>query len=666
MQKFSARLLSILICAASAPVLAAEVDDLLGLDLDQLLDVKVVTATQHLQKSSDTPANVTVISAQQIRDWGIHDIKEALRLVPGVNVYQSYFGYKHVNFRGVQQELYTNKALILINGHPTYDSLFGDARTGYVPIEAVERIEVIRGPASVLYGTNAMAGVVNIITKQNGDNSGGLTARAGSDDYHYIQAGYMGKNFTVAISERDDDGYDYSGTLDETGAPVDMDHFHDLKNVFLDVYGDSWRINFAAFDENQKKLGTIATVYSTGKHDNQAYYFNANKSFQVFGGELNFWLRYDNLDMTFYSDAFPCPPGTGPGPGGCAAAAEPNPFDDPYKHFTEVERTTFEVQYKQQVNEQFDYIVGSSYEKHESDPFIFESLDTGLPSPVSAYPDNSPEYENLALYTQLQYIFNDEWSGVFGLRWEDNDDSGASDLIPRIGLVQRYSEDTTFKYLYGEAFRSAVFFEKYVDSPPALRGNPDLDIEKIQTFEVAMESRINKNNSITLAAYYLEIDDEIKRVNDGSGPIYMNTEGREMYGIELQWVSKLTDTLNLTLNSTLKDGEEKESGKGVYFSNFDLTAILEYNFKPDWRLSLINNYVGENDYLLNDGSMGSVDDYNLTDFHLAHTMDKFEFSAEVKNLFDEDYNLPEPARRNIAEIPGEADRSFYFTVRYDL
>ncbi len=668
-QKFSALSFSLLACS-TFQVHAEEVD-LFGMDLDQLLDVKVVTATQHLQKTSDTPANVTVITAEQIRKWGIHDLNEALRLVPGVNVYQNYFGYQHVNFRGVAQDLYTNKALFLVNGHPTYDSLFGDARGSYVPIEAIERIEVIRGPGSVLYGTNAMAGVVNIITKQNGDNSGGLTARAGSDGYHYTEAQFLGEKFTIAVSERDDDGYDYSGTLDEQDPPqmVDRDLHHDLKNVFLDVYGDSWRVNFAAFDENQAKLGTTPVTYSNGQHENQGYYFDASKSFQLWDGELKFWLRYDNLDMTFYSDAFPCPPGFGnfvPGTG-CAADGGAGLYDDPYKHYTEVERTTLEVQYKQRVNEKLDYIVGAAYEKHESDPFVFRSLDDpSAISPVSAYPYDSPEYDNLALYSQVQYVFDDQWSGVFGLRWEDNEDSGTSDLIPRLGLVHRYSDDTSFKFLYGEAFRSAVFYEKYVDSAPALTGNPDLDRESIKTYEVSVESRLNSKNSITLAAYYLEIDDEIKRVSSPTGFVIENTEGRDMYGIELQWISRLTDKMNLTVNTTWKDGEDKNLDEGVYFSNFDLTAILDYRFRPDWQLSLVNNYVGENDYLLTDNSSGSVDAYNLTDIHLAHTIDKFELSAEVKNLFDEDYTLPEPARRNIAEVPGGPERSFYFTVRYEL
>lgn len=647
MQKVPA-LVSALLLGSSFNVQSQEAD-LFALELDQLLDVKVVTATQHLQKSSDTPANITVITAKQIRDWGIHDLKEALQLVPGVNTYQSYFGYKHVNFRGVSQELYTNKSSVLINGHPAYDSLFGDARTGYVPIEAIERIEVIRGPGSVLYGTNAMAGVVNIITKKGNGEKGGVTVRAGSDDYHYTEAQYLGENFTIAVSERDDDGYDYSGVLDEAGSPVDLDHHHDLKNLFLDVFGESWRINIGAFDENQKKFGTLTAVSTTGQHENKGYFFDVNKSFKVLDGDLNFWLRYDNLDMSFDSASF-------------------FPTGDPYKHFTEVERTTFEAQYKKRIDEQLDYMVGASYEKHESDPFIFQSLVDGSINPFSAYPNNSPEYENLAVYGQLQYKLNNQWISTLGMRWEDNDDSGSSELIPQLGLVYRFSEDTTYKFLYGEAFRSAVFYEKYVNSPPALTGNPDLDRETIKTFEIAVESRLNKTNSITLAAYYLDIDDEIQRVDEGlgAGPVFQNAEGREMYGLELQWVSKLSDTLNLTLNSTLRDGEEKASGKGVYFSNFDLTAILEYNFRPDWRFSLINNYVGEHDYLLIDGSGGNVSAYNLTDIHLAHSIDNFEFSAEVKNLFDEDYTLPEPARRRIAEIPGGPERSFYFTVRYDL
>ena len=99
-------------------------------------------------------------------------------------------------------------------------------------------------------------------------------------------------------------------------------------------------------------------------------------------------------------------------------------------------------------------------------------------------------------------------------------------------------------------------------------------------------------------------------------------------------------------------------------ANFDLTAILDYRFNENWRASLLNNYVGSNDYELNNGQKGDVDAYNLTDIHLAYQTGGFEVSTEIKNLFDEDYVLPEPARRNIAEIPGGPERSFYLTMRY--
>ena len=105
----------------------------------------------------------------------------------------------------------------------------------FVPIEIIERIEVIRGPGSVLYGTNAMAGVINIITKQGGGNQGELTGRAGSDGYYYAQGQFMGDQFTIAASTRDDDGYDYSGTLDELGVPVDRDLYLGTDNIFIDV-----------------------------------------------------------------------------------------------------------------------------------------------------------------------------------------------------------------------------------------------------------------------------------------------------------------------------------------------------------------------------------------------------------------------------------------------
>ena len=161
-----------------------EVEDFAELDLSALLN-EVVTPGARKQKLRDSAAIISVLTAQEISDLGAESLAEAISYLPGVNVVETYFGYASVHIRGQQQAHYNNKSLMLIDGVPYFETVNGSFHLELVPIDVVERIELIRGPGSIIYGTNAFAGVINIITK-SGDGATEsigkteLVARAGS------------------------------------------------------------------------------------------------------------------------------------------------------------------------------------------------------------------------------------------------------------------------------------------------------------------------------------------------------------------------------------------------------------------------------------------------------------------------------------------------------
>jgi len=158
-------------------ILAAlgQCSDLSMLSLDELLDLEVVSVAKVPGKVMKTPAAITVITGEDLRRNGVRSIPEALRMVPGMHVYQIDANKWAVSARGFASR-FANKMLVMIDGRivysPLFSGVFWDVQD--LMMEDIDRIEVIRGPGGTLWGANAVNGVINIITKDSADTQGGL------------------------------------------------------------------------------------------------------------------------------------------------------------------------------------------------------------------------------------------------------------------------------------------------------------------------------------------------------------------------------------------------------------------------------------------------------------------------------------------------------------
>src|SRR5580658_5669619 len=145
--------------------------------LEELMNIQVTSVSKKTQRLSSTAASVFVISAEDIRRSGITVIPELLRLAPGVQVARLSSGSWAIGIRGFNDE-YSNKLLVLVDGRSVYNvfytGVFWD--TLNLPVDDIERIEVIRGPSAAMWGTNAVNGVINIITKSAKSTQGLLVA----------------------------------------------------------------------------------------------------------------------------------------------------------------------------------------------------------------------------------------------------------------------------------------------------------------------------------------------------------------------------------------------------------------------------------------------------------------------------------------------------------
>lgn len=625
---------------------SSEQEDYFGLSFKELMTIEITTANQEKEKLPESLAIVSVLTSTQLKRLGALNLYEALTFIPGIVLNETYLGNSVLTFRGVTPGLYNNKALFMINGHPLHEKLFGSSNLEYIPLESIERIEVVRSPSSVLYGTNAVSGVVNVITKTSDSSDNTLLLRAGSHDHYYGSLNLLDKNIHVSLGIKKDGGYPYGGTDDELGQAVNKDYENDLSNLFIDLSYQNWRFNTAYYKNKREKLGLNPIIQHGGPDHYESYYLDLHGQFHWWEGQVNLWLRYDNMEREHETERFPNP------------ISGNEVFGE-----NRVQRYSAEAQYKGSAFQDLQYILGISFEHDKSAPMLFIDQTDGSIHPFSSFRDEQSS-NNWAFYSQAKYALNEQWVAVAGFRVEDNSDSGTG-FNPRLGLNYEFYHDSYLKLLYSEAYRSPMFLEKYANIPGILQGVQDLKREKIRSFELGIDTQFLQRYSLQVTLYYLQLDDEIsRRPADDGGTIYYNSQGREMHGIELALNSQLTSQLELNLNASYQEGKEGELNDAPYTAPFTFNAMLHYAIDGIWGVSFSHQYVAAKEYLTGTGEKGSVDSYHLSNLVISYNKPKYELSLYLKNIFDQDYTYPESVRRNITELPGGPGATAYLNWQY--
>ncbi|TPW14461.1 MAG: iron complex outermembrane recepter protein, partial [bacterium] len=165
------------IARASSP--GTSLNELVKLPLEDLLKVPVEVASVTAETVFKTPSTVSVIDREMIRRYQFHSIAEAVETVAGFSVGRTYLKRNLPTSRGILQDHYANKVLVMINGIPAWHAVTGEGSLDRIGIEEVQRIEVLKGPASVLYGTNAYSGAVNLVLRDGKQSPAELYGRVG-------------------------------------------------------------------------------------------------------------------------------------------------------------------------------------------------------------------------------------------------------------------------------------------------------------------------------------------------------------------------------------------------------------------------------------------------------------------------------------------------------
>lgn len=661
--------------AVATPALAVTEDELLALPLEELGNQEVLIATGTPKPLAETPATTSVITARELEAMGAQDIGEALEAVPGLHVSNGSFQYAPRYFiRGITST-YNPHTLVLVNGIPQTSLFVGDRGERLpnlysMPVKLLDRIEIIRGPGSAVYGADAFAGVINLITKAPSETAAGqLSLSAGSFDTQratLLHSGSLGPvrgifSLTAFTSGGDDDAiitHDAQSNIDELAPdpPTSLAPGAAATGVrYVDIRSD------LEWDDFRLRLGWMqAWDTGTGQGINDA--LDPHNHFEHYRGNIDFgwrsaelvedWelearlsylygaFRNDGINLFPAGTCFPMiPPDITPncfpdGVMGRPNLAEENLRADVTALFSGRDNHRLRLGsgflwadlFK--TTDRNNYVTGDIFPEPRPGPV--DVSDT----PAVFQPEN--QRSSHYLFVQDEWSFAPAWELTAGLRYDDYSDVGST-TNPRLSLVWNTSPTLTSKLIYGEAFRPPAFLELYGTSNPVALGNPDLKPEKLESLELALGWKPHETLSWDLNLYQFHIHDFIDFVSD-SGQTFTarNTARINGQGGETELRHQLGDALQLLVNYS-RQRTRNRSGESLGLAPREEAHLRTcWLFAPRWQLTPQLNWIGKRERQAGD-ARDSLDGHVTADITLRNVMSKnLDFSLVARNLFDAD------------------------------
>ncbi len=530
--------------------------DLYDMDLETLMNIEVTTASQKKQKISDAPATVISLSAEQIEKYGWVDLKDIFKALIGVDVSYDVQGEVKtlVTLRGVEGN---QKILILQDGqrqNPITGERFIYAHN--IPLYLYKRIEIVYGPASALYGADAYAGVINLITKE-GKDIDGITGSVGyvstnALNAHILFGKQINEDIDVVISGRIYNGEDYA--LHE--AYKDMNDYGSVSN-YTGVLGDKSKKypikNWNFLTKVRYKKFTFGFDWQHELESNAPSCIPTNYAYienNIWGQDIrHFYVDYNivknkKLDLSAIATV---------------GDYTINPASNFYITNTQLNNggASYKYGYSGYVSglikanwtlsEKISIISGISSDAVKSFPKTQNlsepyHLDEGLADNLSMYKDSNGyvfglkgltdtifgerNYQNFGGFVQAEYIPIEKLSVIIGARYDYNTIFEGT-FNPRAGLVYRATRKITVKALYGTAYIQPSNYYRWENwaNPYAMHiPNEDIKPEKLQSLELNANYFINKNISLRTSIFRNDMTDIIRPMpansQEGDYPYY--------------------------------------------------------------------------------------------------------------------------------------------------
>lgn len=583
------------------------------------LDDMVVTASRVPTQKIDTPADISVITKEEIADQNYASASDALRAIPGVNVLGS--GAKGSSMG--QDKILLNgdeRVLVLVDGRRMNLGSSGNSSADWLPpVNAIERIEVLKGGGSALYGTDAVGGVINVIMKKGSDIGNHVTVKAAGGSWNAEQ-------YAISASGSTDSGLGLivSATKERRGEYKFKNangKSQLLKNSGYDDTGVIVKLDQKVGDDNRIGIN-FEHINAEGGSPFNSSGFGTTDSHKRISNNVD--LRYDwneNSDDKGYVQVYK----------NYQHAHFRSPVASRQSNFTD-STIGLEAQQNFKFSDTDELTVGLEYYKTTVDN---TSLYTG-----------ERDINNKAIFAENRWEFAPSWQLNTGLRYDHHSKYG-SEVTPKVALNKKFDENSNVYLSWGRVFNAPTTDDLFWYQPGAYPtyGDPDLKPEKGYVWTLGGNAKLNDKTDISASVFYSDIKDAIDWVWDGkktTQAINVNKEKRR--GLELSLNHDFDDNLSAYASYTYVQVKQ-DKGKGF---TKDLTtkpniyrAGLKYK-NADWLFTLNANAVtGQSEknfvdssyftldlgaqYKINDNAKLFINGYNLTNARYA------EFGGLYKN-----------------------------------
>ncbi|RLD63779.1 MAG: hypothetical protein DRJ01_02810 [Bacteroidetes bacterium] len=637
--------------------------ELFDMDLEELSNIKITTSTKTTEKIREAPSIIRVITSKNIRDYGYKSVGEALCQIPDFSVINDYLS-PNISVRGINggMRAWSKIIKVMIDGQPVSfrSSTANFLGREFIPINLIDRIEVITGPGSALYGANAFLGVVNIITIKGKDINGGCASAEGNlinnniGDETSIVYGkkYKHIDFVIGASR---------SRINSSGLQIpESSPYYSIFRGQESTNNISQPKNFyGKFIFDNKKIGTFTLNGNYQYLDGYAEF----QDWSILTGENRysvynsfFKTQFDkNISKKISGSIFLAFSKGGPNKNDHLDYGSPDYWRKRKFGYKGIDAG---IEIKQNINKKINLTYGLDYNIDNENLQTLWSVNK-LTNEKTLFGQvfGDTIFSNLGVYLQSRYNPISKINLIAGLRF-DNHNIYGNVINYRIGSVFQLPNNRYFKLLYGTSFKAPAAEQLYTSNLIAggVYGNPDLLPEKAKTGEVLFSVINKKNITIILNSFYSVIDDkvEIGQVVGHSAPI--NASKINSYGLEgeLQWkIDNLSGYSNVSYQHTEKDDDNLTNDENrisltpeliisnnFYYSipNYHLAFAISHKYIDNCKASELNIiYKGEIYYL---------DSYNKIDLNISTVnlklINKKEtvFSAKINNLFNTEYAMP--------------------------
>lgn len=680
----------------------------LDLSLRELMNVQVVTSASGFeQKLSTAPASITIITAEQWQNKGATSLSQALQGLTSIQLNSVLTGnsFEKYSIRGLSGA-FGQQVLLLVDGVPMNRPHHGGTPSFIeFPLHGFERIEIIRSPGSVVYGADAFAGIINLISYDTDDHVDELEISTGefqqrnaslitSTDWNSLSLN-MAINYQHFGDDPDRFVYgDLQTTFDgffgtsASRAPGNIDNSRETFTFNTRLSWENLQVQYYYVDNTSGYGSGVAQALdpdSSGTFTQHVYASNYDLSEAVTGNlSLSAWYKKQVSISPF--KIFPSGAVLPIGSSGNLDFATPTTFALFSEGYIGIPGNTtkqYHISLVHLINPTDNHKVRTeigyqkqnyhAFEQKNFGPTVLDGTETLVDSTLTdvtgTIHNYMPDVSRKFHYISIQ----DEWhikSNLLlnlGVRYDDYSDFGST-TNPRASISWAATNDLTLRAFLGTAFRAPSFIDLHAQNNPAAQGNVNVEPEKITTREVTINYQANDHLFASLTYFNYRAHKLIDHVTDPvSGLAYTQNVGElEASGVEMEVLWQPKDNLKISSNFS-HISSENNSGEDTPNIATELANIaIDWRISTDLYLNISTSWILDRERPAPD-LRDKLDNYNLTSAKISHKglIDGLELSIVANNLLD-DNDAIHPSNGSIADDFPLAGRQLLAQLTYQF